>query len=243
MSAGNAAIVSARKAKQQLMEVAVDVLGCAENELELVAGEIRSKTDPSVSASIGQLTAKHLWRHGGEGIQTLATWDPNTVMHDEDLYGNVAPAHSFAAQTVEVEVDTETGEVRVVDSHLADDCGKAFNPIAIHGQSNGAVVQAIGWTLYEQLQLEDGRIMNGNFADYTMPVAEAVPSINSDIVESQDPNGPYGAKGASETAILTGAAAIANAIHDAVGVRMTELCITPEKVLAALEAKQEAEHA
>ena len=96
-------------------------------------------------------------------------------MHDDKVYGNIAPAYSFAAQAVEVEVDTETGQVTVVDSYVADDCGKALNPLAIHGQTNGATVQAIGWTLYEQLQLEGGRYGNGNFADYTMPTADAVP--------------------------------------------------------------------
>jgi CO/xanthine dehydrogenase Mo-binding subunit len=115
----------------------------------------------------------------------------------------------------------------------------------VHGQSNGAVAQSIGWTLYEHLQLEDGRIANGNFADYTMATAEALPELRSGIVESNDPNGPYGAKGASETAILTGAPAIANAVFDAIGVRITSLPITPEKVLAALQEKrsQEPSHA
>ncbi|MDB5914211.1 MAG: xanthine dehydrogenase family protein molybdopterin-binding subunit, partial [Ramlibacter sp.] len=142
---------------------------------------------------------------------------------------------------VEVEVDTETGQVKVIDSFVADDCGKAFNPQAVHGQSNGAAAQAIGWALYEQLQLEDGRIANGNFADYTMPTPDALPELRSGIVESLDPNGPYGAKGASECAILPGAAAIANAVFDAIGVRITDLPITPEKVLAALGARREGE--
>ena len=96
------------------------------------------------------------------------------------------------------------------------------------------MAQAIGWTLYEYLQLEGGRLVNGNFADYTLPTADALPRLESGIVESMDPNGPYGAKGASETAILPGAPAIANAVFDAVGVRITDLPITPEKVLAAL---------
>jgi hypothetical protein len=102
------------------------------------------------------------------------SWDAKTRCSTRRL-GNIAPAYSFAAQAVEVEVDTETGQVTVVDSFVVDDCGKAFNPLAVHGQSNGAAAQAIGWTLYEQLQLDDGRIANGNFADYTMPTADALP--------------------------------------------------------------------
>jgi len=190
---------------------------------------------------VAELAKLHVWSHGGEGIQVSGTWDAQTVMHDDKMYGNIAPAYSFAAQAVEVEVDTETGQVTVLDSYVADDCGKALNPVAIHGQTNGATVQAIGWALYEQLQLDNGRLMNGNFADYTMATADAVPMLRGGFVESNDPNGPYGAKGASETAILPGAPAIANAVFDAVGVRITDLPITPEKILAALRARQDEE--
>ena len=133
--------------------------------------------------------------------------------------------------------------MRVIDSFVSDDCGRAFNPTAVHGQSNGASAQAIGWALYEQLKLEDGRLVNGNFADYTMPSPDALPLLRSGIVESNDPNGPYGAKGASETAILPGAAAIANAIFHAVGVRICDLPITPERLLAHLRAAKETGHA
>lgn len=152
------------------------------------------------------------------------------------MRGNVAPAYSFAAQAVEVEVDTETGQVRLIESHLADDCGVALNPLAVHGQSNGAVAQSLGWALYEELRFEGGAVTNGNLADYTMATADAVPALRSHIVESYEPNGPLGAKGASETAILPGAAAIANAVFDAIGVRITDLPITPEKILAGLDA-------
>lgn len=173
-----------------------------------------------------------------------ATYDPPTQMMDAEHRGNIAPGYSFAAQGVEVEVDTETGQVRVLDTFISDDCGKALNPLAVHGQTSGAAVQAIGWTLFEQLQFEDGRLQNGNFADYTMPTADAVPEIRSGIVETIEPNGPYGAKGASETAIVPGAGALANAVYDAIGVRITELPITPEKVLAALQQqREEAVHA
>ena len=193
---------------------------------------------------LGDVVRQHIWRHGGEGLQVSGSWDPQTQMFDPaTLMGNIAAAYSFAAQVVEVEVDTETGQVSVVDSFVSDDCGKAFNPLAIHGQSNGATAQAFGWALYEQLQLEGGRIANGNFADYNMPTADAIPLLRGGLVESNDPNGPLGAKGASETAILPGAPAIANAVFDAVGVRITELPITPEKVLAALHQQKEAARA
>ncbi len=236
--AGNAAIVAARAARDKLLAQAATMLDTPVEQLELRAGTVCVRDEPQRKASLGDIARQHIWRHGGEGIQVSGSWDAQTVMHDDKVYGNVAPAYSFAAQAVEVEVDTATGQVTVIDSFVSDDCGRAFNPQAIHGQSNGAVAQAIGWTLYEQLQLEGGRLMNGNFADYTMPTADALPYLRGGIVESNDPNGPYGAKGASETAILPGAPAIANAVFDAIGVRITTLPITPEKVLAGLRALQ-----
>ena len=235
MAAGNAAIRSARAARDKLLALASTLLEAHVDDLELFNGTVRVRgTDRAMD--FAALARQHIWRHGGESLQVSASWDAQTTMHDANLYGNIAPAYSFAAQAVEVEVDTETGRVTVLDSYVADDCGKALNPIAVHGQTNGATVQAIGWALYEQLHYENGRLANGNFADYTMATAEAVPLLRGGFVESNDPNGPYGAKGASETAILPGAPAIANAVFDAVGVRITDLPITPEKVLAALRA-------
>ena len=245
MSGGNAAIVAARKARDQLFSVAAGLVGCDVQQLEIAEGQVRVKGEPARARPLGDVVRQHIWRHGGEGLQVSGTWDPKTQMFDPaTLMGNIAPAYSFAAQVVEVEVDTETGQVSVVDSFVSDDCGKALNPMAIHGQSNGAAAQAMGWALYEQLQVEEGRLTNGNFADYHLPTADALPLLRSGIVESNEPNGPHGAKGASETAILPGAPAIANAVFDAIGVRITDLPITPEKVLAALRARaQEKAHA
>lgn len=240
--AGHAAMRAGRAAREKLVALAAAMLQLPAEQLECAEGTVRATADPSRKLTLAELARAHIWSHGGEGIQVIGSWDAKTEMFDKNtLYGNISPAYSFAAQAVEVEVDTETGQVSVIDSFVSDDCGKAFNPLAIHGQSNGAAAQAIGWTLYEQLQLDNGRIVNGNFAEYTMPTPDSVPELRSGIVESIDPVGPYGAKGASETAILPGAAAIANAVFDAVGVRITELPITPEKVLAALRARRPGE--
>ncbi|QOF77573.1 xanthine dehydrogenase family protein molybdopterin-binding subunit [Variovorax sp. 38R] len=238
--AGNAAIEAARKAKAKLLALAAELLEVPAEGLDLTDGAVHVREAPDRRLAIADLARQHLWRHGGEAIQVSATWDAKTTMHDDKVYGNIAPAYSFAAQAVEVEVDIDTGQVTVVDSFVSDDCGKALNPMAIHGQTNGATVQAFGWALYEQLHLEAGRIANGNFADYTMATADSVPMLRGGFVESNDPNGPYGAKGASETAILPGAPAIANAVYDAIGVRIVDLPITPEKILAALRERKEA---
>jgi len=236
IAGGNAAMIAARLAREKLFVLAATRLDAPADRLEIAGEAVRVIGDPDRHATLAELARLHVWRHGGEGLQVTGQWDARTRMHDDQVYGNIAPAYSFAAQAVEVEVDTETGQVTVLDSFVSDDCGKALNPLAIHGQTNGATVQAMGWTLYEQMQLEGGRLVNGNFADYTLPTADAVPMLRGGIVESNDPNGPYGAKGASETAILPGAAAIANAVYHATGVRILDLPITPEKVLAGLRA-------
>jgi CO/xanthine dehydrogenase Mo-binding subunit len=242
IAGGHAAMRAGQAAREKLIAQAALMLQVEVESLECAEGTVRVKADPSRKLTLAELARNHIWRHGGEGIQVTGSWDARTEMFDKTtIMGNISPAYSFAAQAVEVEVDTETGQVTLIDSFVSDDCGKAFNPQAVHGQSNGAAAQAIGWTLYEQLQLDNGRIVNGNFADYTMPTADALPELRSGIVESIDPNGPYGAKGASETAILPGAGAIANAVFDAVGVRITDLPITPEKVLAGLRRLREGE--
>lgn len=241
--AGNAAIKAGREIKGKLLALASEALGVPEADLVLSNGEVfAASPSPNRKLSFGELARMHIYRHGGEGLQVTTTYDPPTVlaMARPDQYGNVAPGYSFAAQAAEVEVDMETGQVQVLETWVSDDCGRALNPLAVHGQTCGAAAMAIGWTLYEELKYDKCQLLNGNFADYTMPTADSLPAIHSDVVESMEPNGPYGAKGASETAMIPGAAAIANAIYDAVGVRIRSLPITPEKMLAAL---REAEHA
>ncbi|WP_051019194.1 xanthine dehydrogenase family protein molybdopterin-binding subunit [Pusillimonas noertemannii] len=239
MSAGNAAICASRAAHAKLFALAAELLQASPGDMEIIDGGAVRVRGGEKSLSLADLAKQYVWRHGGEMLQVSETWDPQTEEPDKDLYGNCAPTHSFSAQAVEVEVDTETGQVTLLDSFLSDDLGRALNLNAVHGQANGGCVQAIGWALYEDLQVEDGRIVNGNFADYTMATAESVPMLRGGFVESMDPVGPYGAKASSETPILMAAPAIANAVYDAVGVRIRDLPITPEKVLAALRAKKE----
>jgi len=238
--AGNAVIQASREARKKLLDVAGQKLETSPDDLTIEDGRIHVMGVPDMGMTMGDAARAAMFRAGGEGILVKATYDAPTTMADKKTYfGNVAPAYSFAATTAEVEVDTETGQVLLLDCFVADDCGKALNPLAVEGQVHGATAQGIGWALYENFEFEDGRLVNGNFADYTMATADSLPMLRDAIVESIEPNGPYGAKGASETAMVSVAGAIGNAVYDAVGVRITSLPITPPKVLAALKRKAE----
>ncbi|MDB5798767.1 MAG: hcrA [Paucimonas sp.] len=236
--AGNATIRAATEARNILLDAAAAAAKVEPADLTIRDGVVEKLSDGSKVFTLAEVAKIAMFRVGGEGVFTKATYDPPTTMADkETYYGNVAPAYSFAAATVEVEVDIQTGQVALLDCFVADDCGRALNPLWVEGQVRGAAVQGIGWALYEQFQYEDGRLINGNFADYTIATADAVPPLRTALVESMEPNGPFGAKGASETAIVPIAGAIANAVYDAVGVRINSLPITPEKVLAGLREK------
>ncbi|MFQ6606452.1 MAG: molybdopterin cofactor-binding domain-containing protein [Fidelibacterota bacterium] len=147
----------------------------------------------------------------------------------------LSPAYSFGAFISEVEVDPSTGMVKVVKVWGAHDCGKALNPLAVEGQIEGCIHMGLGQALMEELRYQEGQIVNANLLDYRIPTALDTPPMDITIIESNDKEGPYGAKEAGEGPIHPVLPSIGNAIYDAVGVRIFELPITPDRVLAALE--------
>ena len=148
-----------------------------------------------------------------------------------------SPAYSYSAQVAEVTVDEETGEVTVHKVWAAHDCGRALNPVSVEGQIIGSVWMGMGQALTEEMVWKDGMLMNGGLLEYRSPSSVESPEIEPIIVESIDPEGPFGAKECSEGSLAATIPAIANAIYDAVGVRLHESPFTPERVLAALRAK------
>jgi 4-hydroxybenzoyl-CoA reductase subunit alpha len=148
-----------------------------------------------------------------------------------------SPAYSYSAQVAEVSVDRETGEVTVHKVWAAHDCGRALNPVSVEGQIIGSVWMGMGQALQEEMVWKDGLLMNPGMLEYKSPSAVESPEVEAIIVESVDPEGPFGAKEASEGSLAATIPAIANAIYDAVGVRMRESPFTPERVLAALRQK------
>jgi CO/xanthine dehydrogenase Mo-binding subunit len=148
--------------------------------------------------------------------------------------GRVHPDYAYGAQAVEVAVDTETGEVTVLKSVGAHDVGLAINPDAVAGQIEGGAAQGQGYALSEELRYEEGRLVSPSLSEYLIPTAMDVPEYKSIILESRSGVGPFGAKGIGEPALTPVAPAIANAVADAIGVRIFDLPITPEKVVNAL---------
>jgi 4-hydroxybenzoyl-CoA reductase subunit alpha len=151
-----------------------------------------------------------------------------------------SPAYSYSAQVAEVSVDEETGEVTVHKVWAAHDCGRALNPVSVEGQIIGSVWMGMGQALTEEMVWKDGMLMNPGLLEYRSPSAVESPEIEPIIVESIDPEGPFGAKEASEGSLAATIPAIANAIYDAIGVRLRESPFTPERVLAALREKKNA---
>jgi CO/xanthine dehydrogenase Mo-binding subunit len=143
-------------------------------------------------------------------------------------------APGFAGTLAEVEVDEGSGEVRVTKLVMAQDVGRAINPLAVEGQMHGGAAQGIGWSLYERMVYDEGgQILTGTLMDYTIPRAEHTPQMETLIVEVPSPNGPFGARGLGEPPIISPGAAIANAVRNAIGVRVPDLPITPEAIYRA----------
>jgi CO/xanthine dehydrogenase Mo-binding subunit len=161
--------------------------------------------------------------------------DTSTLLDLETGQGCQAVAQLFFACAMEVEVDTETGEVSVLKTYGAYDAGKVINPVGAEGQIEGSTAQGIGFALHENLNWENGRVLHSNFTKYHMATAVDMPiDMRSIFVETHEESGPYGAKGIGEPGHVPQPAALANAIYDATGIRLDGLPITPEKILCAL---------
>jgi CO/xanthine dehydrogenase Mo-binding subunit len=181
--------------------------------------------------------ALHVGTGQSKVVIAEAFYDPPTEMLDREMKGNLSCTYAFGTTGVEVEVDEKTGEVKILQLFAAHDVGKAINPILVKGQIYGAAYIGAGYGLTEEMKLEKGKVMNPNFLDYKMLTAQDVVPVEPIVIEPGDDDGPFGAKGIGEPGLVPTAPAIANAIYDAVGVRITSLPITPEKVLAALKEK------
>ncbi|OGP70040.1 MAG: 4-hydroxybenzoyl-CoA reductase [Deltaproteobacteria bacterium RBG_13_47_9] len=235
--AGNSAIGAAKKMKAQLLEVAAKSLEESPENLDMRDRVIFSKKDPEKKSPLGKVLRAAHYTTGGTMIMAEYFYDPNNENLDREFKGNLSVPYAYGTHGVEVEVDQETGQIKILKYVAAHDVGKAINPMLLEGQVYGGVTMGIGYALTERLILKNGKVMNPNFLDYKMLTAKDVPNIVPVVIETNDPSGPFGAKGIGEPGLVPTAPAIANAIYDAVGVRIKDLPITPEKVLAALKEK------
>ena len=237
---GNAIWLAAEAAKAILFEAAAPMLGVKTSQLEAKDRKIQVKNFPQRNVSIGDVAHRSQVVLGQPAIGS-ASWNPPTVAMDPETgQGKPFSTYVYATQVAEVDVDDETGEIEVLRIVAAHDCGTAINPMLVEGQIEGGISMGIGFALQEEMLFDkDGRHINPNLTNYIMPTSLDMPEIEVDIVPSFDPTGPFGAKGVGEPTAVPTAAAILNAVHDAVGVRITSLPATAEKVLAAIKAKRE----
>ncbi|HXE89821.1 MAG TPA: molybdopterin cofactor-binding domain-containing protein [Terriglobales bacterium] len=238
-SSGNAVRAAAAAAKKRLLAVAAPMLQAAPEDLETADGCVRVKASPDRSvpiASVVKQAESPYIQMVPDGMSKTSLEQKGTIMGMASLApaSNPSPA---TAEFVEVEVDTETGEVKVLRVVFAHDIGRVIHPAGAEGQVEGGFQQGLGYALMENLTFDhsNGACLAADFLSYKMPTAmEMPPKIESIFVESNEPTGPFGAKSLAESCLIVPAPAIANAIYDAVGVRVRDLPITPEKILAGL---------
>ncbi|HLZ56899.1 MAG TPA: xanthine dehydrogenase family protein molybdopterin-binding subunit [Ktedonosporobacter sp.] len=223
-SMGSAVLAAARDARNQVLAAAADMLEAAVDDLEIENGDVVVKGVPGKRVALAKIASSSM-RFAGQF---------------EPIYGRGRAANKysspmFTAHMAQVAVDPETGEVRVLDYVVAQDVGCAINPAAVEGQIHGGVTQGLGWALFEGFEYdENGQLQTSTLMDYALPLSKDVPNITSILVEIPSDLGPFGAKGVGEPPVVPVAAAVANAIYDAVGARVREMPITPERLYNAI---------
>jgi len=236
--AGNAALGAAKKVKKKIQELASKIFDVPAKEIEFKDKNVFFPGDPEKSMPIGKLLRKAHFSPNGTMLMAENFYDPDNENMGKELKGNMSMTYSFGAHGVKVKVDEETGKVEVLEYVAAHDVGRAINPLLLEGQVYGGVVMGLGYALTEEVVNQNGKNMNANFRDYKLFTAKDAVKIKAPVIETIDKDGPFGAKGIGEPGCVPTAPAVANAVYDAVGVRIKDLPITPEKVLAALKEKK-----
>ncbi len=238
---GNACLAAAREAKNKLLEVLAPKFEIPPGDIEFGRGKVFARGNYEKGVAFKE--AVRIYQYSGRSMPLVAagSYEPD-VADLETLIkkgGNWSPTYSFLATGFEVEVEKETGEVRIVKAVMTDDLGRVINKLGQEGQLEGALSKGIGMGLYENLPHAGGKYFNASLLDYPVLTSLDEPrDIEWNDFETMDPLGPYGAKSSAENAKGPVSPALANAIEDAIGVRITELPITPEKIRKALEDKQ-----
>jgi CO/xanthine dehydrogenase Mo-binding subunit len=232
--AGNAARMAAEKVRTDLLALGAEQLEAPAERLAVRDGWVFVRDEPGRRRAYEQVVRAGHLREQGRPLVAEAFYDPPTTMLDKDLRGNVSATYGFAAQAALVDVDEATGKIEVVKLASAHDVGRALNPLAAEGQIHGGIHMGLGYALSERLVVEDGQVLTQSFMDYAILKAEDMPRLAVRFIETVDTEGPFGAKGLGESGVIPVSAAVANAVKDAIGVRFTELPITPARVREAV---------
>ncbi len=237
---GNAVRLAAIKARDQLAEMALPMLEAEQGEVEFSDGKLYLKDHPQMSLPLGQVVRRKL---GAEGVLRADASYTYEIGKDLDLatgHSDHASAfYMYATQAAEVLVDEESGKVKLLRMAAAHDVGKAINPLNCAAQIEGGLAMGIGAALHEELVIDNnGKVRNPSFLDYHLVTSMDLPKMIPIIVECAEPEGPYGAKGLGEPGLAPTPAAIGNAVADAIGTRIHELPLTPERVYWAIQSKK-----
>ncbi len=240
---GNASLEAAEALKGILVKAAAKKLDAREEDIEVIDEVFMVSGSQDPGLTFQEVVKAALIDTGTITVKGTYTC-PIEFQGDKKIRGSAIGAtmgFCYAAQVVEASVDELTGRVTAHKVWVAVDVGKALNPLAVEGQTQGGVWMGMGQALSEETRFDDGRMMHANILDYRMPTMAESPDIEVIIVESMDPNGPFGAKEASEGMLAGFLPAVMDAVHEAVGIRPTELPLTPDKVVELLDAKEAAE--
>jgi xanthine dehydrogenase molybdenum-binding subunit len=236
---GGAVMEAVNDAKRQVFERAARLLEANADDLELKDKQVFVKGSPSKSVSLKEMLGASVFNFD-VSLETGPSFKEGQI----EGYSSYNPPHCsppWAATFIEVEVDMETGEYELIEMVNTHDIGRAINPAIVEGQMEGGAQQGLGMALSEELYFsEDGKVLNNGFTDYKMLGPSDMPKMTNIIIEEPDPFGPFGAKSVGETGLCTPVGAVANAIYHATGVSVTDLPITPEKVLKAIKAQEAA---
>jgi CO/xanthine dehydrogenase Mo-binding subunit len=236
---GNAVFQAASAVRQVLLDRASKHFEEPPENLDIAKGAVFVKESASQQTSDLLSLAELAAMCAAEGLPlfNLAQFNApfTATLNPENLQGDVFPDFTFGAHAVEVAVDTETGEVTLLKSVACHDVGRAINPAAVVGQIQGGAAQGLGYALMEDVQVKEGVIQTPSLSEYLIPTSLDLPVTQAIVLESGSGVGPFGAKGIGEPALTPAAPAVANAVADAIGVRIHELPLTPERVLAALD--------
>jgi CO/xanthine dehydrogenase Mo-binding subunit len=233
---GNAVLQAALELRERMAPVAADLLGVPADELEFAGGRVRpAGREDGASVTLAELAAA--CEEQAVSTAHLSTWRaPAGTFDPRTGQGATFPDYTYGTHAADVEVDAETGEVTVLRYAASHDVGRAINPMRVEGQIQGAAVQGLGYALTEDMAIENGYPQAALFANYLIPNSRDFPDVLVGVVESGEGKGPLGARGIGEPPIGNVAAAIASAVQDAIGVRPTQLPMTPERILALLAA-------